>query len=825
MMPSAQRRSGTACRAYPSQYRLRLFCLLISLTSSASLAFAQTRPPEAVYVHWDRDVYAAGTTAWFKAYVVSDHAFSSLSTVLHVRLSAPSGAPVVHSTLPLVGGTAYGQIALPDTLRTGFYLIQAFTPGMLGLQNVTVYERRFLIAGMGPLIPTTRSPAPSVLQVRLFPESGRLLTGVPNRVAFHGRVSDGMGRDFRGRIVDDTGLEVAEVASFRDGRGSFVLNPQKGRAYNLEVDSEDKAYSFPLPSHESDVVAFGVEAHPEGFVFTLHDRTPAVERRAASVIGEMQGRTVFRVEVPADRRDVRAVIRTDSETIRSGILTFRVLNTDGMPLAERKVFVDQPGSEVEADIVWDTLDYSPRSTNRFTLKSAKPLDGAFSLSVHDGAPDPLGGYPSSMKADLLLKPSLPGWFGEDAGWYFTAGKDSATKGLDLLLLTEGWSRIDWNRKAAKENSQSANPDPGFIEVSGVLDEPVKSSPRRIMMLMEGPAFGRRTEFADVDARGRFRIDSLLFFGDANLSFFDPSVKKGKPLKVTLSSTPVGATMSSSKVPSRFSMAGAVNGDSDASTLPLERPPGRYDSSVAMKEIVVSARAKTPAQRLNEKYAKGFFEDGEERLLDLTDPGEQPVQLNIFEYLKFRVPGIQVMDPNYEVASMPGLGDDPFNDPQGYRVFYRQQPSVSSLGNIPMAVYLNEVQTSTNVVATIPANQFVMVKVFSTFAPAPGGGAGGALALYTRDPSFVADGRSVAPVRYKGFDIVREFPDADPRLSAAASKGTDDRRTFLWRPNLRLESGSATFRFLSNDRPSRYRISLRGMTSDGRMLSVDRTVQK
>jgi hypothetical protein len=496
-----------------------------------------------------------------------------------------------------------------------------------------------------------------------------------------------------------------------------------------------------------------------------------------------------------------------------------------MLLAERKVFVDQPDSDCGADIVWDTLDFSPRSTNRFTLKSAKPLQGEFSVSVHDGTPDPFGGSDASMKADLLLKPSLPGWHGEDAGWYFTTGKDSAREGLDLLLLTEGWSRIDWNRNDVKGNSKPPTSDPGFIEVSGVLDEPVKSSPRRIMMLMEGPAFGRRTEFADVDAKGRFRIDSLLFFGDVNLSFFDPSVKKGKPLKVTLTSAPVGAGSASSKFPSRFQRAGPAYGDPDPSWLATGTPAGRFDSSVAMKEIVVTATAKTPSQRLNDRYAKGLFADGEQRLIDLTDPNEQPVQQNIFEYLKFRVPGIQVMDPNYEVAAMPGLGDDPFNDPQGYRVYYRQQPSVSSLGNIPMAVYLNEVQTSNSVVATIPANQFVMVKVFSTFAMAPGGGAGGALALYTRDPAYTGGGQSVGPIRYKGFDIVREFPDVDPRLSASAAKDVDERRTFLWRPRISLASGAASMRFSSNGNPVRYRVSVRGMTFDGRILSLDRTVQK
>lgn len=816
---------GKVCSAYGGITMKRFIPLIIPFISvlvPLARVQAQSTPPEAVHVHWDRDVYSAGMTAWFKAYVVSDHSLSARSTLLHVRISGREGATVALATLPVIGGTAAGQILIPDTVRTGVYILQAFTPGMVARGTTGVYERRVFIAGVPVAKGPSTPPTTPTLQVSFYPESGILLTGVQNRVAFRARHTDGRHIDIRGRIVDDTGLETGEAVVFRQGMGVFEVTPQAGRSYALEVDAEGSTRSFPLPSHRSDGVVMGVAPHPEGFVFTLRDRSQTPERRAAEVVGEMQGRTVFRVGVPVDRRDIRGVIRTDPETIRTGVLTFSAVNRDGMPLAERKVFVRLPDASPVLDLFWDTLDFSPRSSNRFTLKSGQPLDGDFSVSVNDGAIDPTGDASSPMLADLLLKPWLPGWTGLDADWYFKADRDSADKGLDMLMMTEGWSRIEWKDTRAQGNLKDQKGDPGFIVVSGVVEEPIRASPRRIMMLMEGPAFGRRTEYADVDAKGRFRIDSLLFFGDAGLSFFDPSVKKGKPLKVTLTSPPTGISQATFSFPSRFPKTATLPGVPDPSPVSAI---GMFDSAVAMREIVVKAAAKSPKQRMNERYAHGFFADGEERLIDLTDPDEQPVQQNIFEYLKFRVPGIQVADPNYEVASMPGLGDDPFNDPQGYRVFYRQQPSISSMGNIPMAIYLNEVQTSNSVVATIPANQFVMVKVFSTFAPAPGGGAGGALALYTRDPFIPGDGQTFAPIRYKGFDIVREFPEPDPRLSSEASKAVDERRTFLWRPRLSMSKGIATLRFFSNAKPSTYRVSVRGVTADGRIVSLDRTVEK
>ena len=98
-------------------------------------------------------------------------------------------------------------------------------------------------------------------------------------------------------------------------------------------------------------------------------------------------------------------------------------------------------------------------------------------------------------------------------------------------------------------------------------------------------------------------------------------------------------------------------------------------------------------------------------------------------------------------------------------------------------------------------------------------------LYTKDPVFNPGGSSVAPIRYKGFDIVREFPETDYRKSPGLMKERDERRTLLWRTRPVMSAAGTSFTFFSNERPVRYRVSVRGMTHDGRILSVDRIVQK
>jgi hypothetical protein len=806
--------------------------LLISFAPGIILAQDRRPPPavpygrESVYEHWDRDTYAPGETAWFKAYVMSGHEYSTQSTVLYTDLLDPSLRLLKRVLSPLFNGRAAGQIELPDTLGAGIYIIRAFTAGMAGQSPHPFFEKTLRITGpvmpgrmTGKMLPATR------LQVGFYPESGTLLAGQQNTVAFRASADGGRPASLRGTLVDDSGVTVVQVHTYCMGRGRFTFVPAQGRRYSLKIDTLDADYGFPLPLPVSRGTLLKVAPHAEGFVFELIDNSTDEERLPAALVGRMQGRTVFRVEIPAGKRNLRGLIRTDPETIREGILTFSLLNRDGMPLADRLVFVRRPESRVEAELKWDSVSFTPGGVNRFSVTLKEPVTAGLSVSVSDAASDPVPDEHASILSHMLLRADLPGVV-EDPDWYFTADADSAATGLDLLMMTNGWSAYEWKKTETASAPAAQIPDPKYISVSGVVQDPgasLKAPGSRIMMVMTGSTFGKRVEYADLDAGGRFRIDSLLFFGKANLTFVDISSKKSRPLKVILTSPQPDS------VPLR-----AVSGGWRPGQIPgyawepvkgqeAATRTGLSDTVRSLKEVIVGAKRKTPSQRLNEQYASGMFADGESRLIDLVNGTDILVQQNIFEYLKFRVPGLQVAEPNTEVGSMPALGEDPFNDPSGYRLYYRQQPTISSLGNIPMAIYLNEVQTSTSVIATIPANQIVMLKLFSSFAAAPGGGAGGALAIYTKDPTFTGDLKQPPPIEYRGFTVIKTYPTAD--IEKMPAGGTDMRKTLVWMPDLIITDGKGPVpvRFRDADGVKSFRIRIQGMTADGRFISIERSL--
>jgi hypothetical protein len=91
-------------------------------------------------------------------------------------------------------------------------------------------------------------PVPVVvnkLSVEFYPEGGDLIAGVPNRIYFQARTPLGKPAQMSGRIVDQAGAKVAEVATLSDdaepginqGQGRFTFTPQIGVNYKLLVDN------------------------------------------------------------------------------------------------------------------------------------------------------------------------------------------------------------------------------------------------------------------------------------------------------------------------------------------------------------------------------------------------------------------------------------------------------------------------------------------------------------------------------------------------------------------------------------------------------------
>ena len=231
--------------------------------------------------------------------------------------------------------------------------------------------------------------------------------------------------------------------------------------------------------------------------------------------------------------------------------------------------------------------------------------------------------------------------------------------------------------------------------------------------------------------------------------------------------------------------------------------------VVLSEVVLKSKKRSPIEELDQKYTSGAFSGDTRKTFDLLHADDVVAYQNIFEYLESRVPGM--------ITGRSETGD--------YFAYFRQTSTISSLGNQGMDIFLDEVLTDANTVATIHPNQIALVKVYSNFVGTTGGGSGGVLAIYLKKGEDLFNSLPSAgeTIRYRGFSVIREFYSPNYAVPAQNSAAPDQRITLHWKPDLFVSgvNPKLPIQFYNNDRTRSFKIVVEGMTVDGKFVLIEK----
>ncbi len=766
-------------------------------------------PIEKVYLHFDRDNYIAGETAWFKAYLYSDYQPDTISTSLYVELSDDAGVVLSRVVLPVLLGTASGQLALADSLETGYYLIRAYSPTMLNQDAGFLYKKAVFIYGRKNK--TTSPVKEKMTRLEFFPEGGNLVSGFLNSVAFKITNELGLPVAASGSILNEKKELVTTFAAYHDGMGMFELSPIAGEKYTaiVEGDASGKKYELPEPTEKG--IALTVMPHPQGNFFEIRQRTDNPAFQVAYMIGQMQHHIVFKQEFKTTKEEMQGLINT--QKLHSGILQVTFFNKDDQPLAERLCFVDNKEYILPGQLSTDTLNIALKGKNRFTLELKDTVKGSFSVSIIDQQYDQRTARARNIFSDLLLTSDLKGYIQEPA-YYFSGTNDSIKTSLDLVMMTNGWRRFAWTELSQKATRPLGYQDGSYITLSGKVNlrdtkKPFTEKPMLLLLITADST--RSMQMINTDKQGYFRLDSMLFFGKSKVLFSDITGKKSQYIDAQLSADSLSRGFFLPAVSPQFFLLPDANSMINKHGLTADYEAILKSRGFMLEGVTVKTKKKNPLQELDEKYTSGMFSGDAIKTIDLVSTIDAETYQNIFEYLRFRVPGIEVV-----------------NDGIDYGIYYRQNATVSSLGNPSMILYLNEIETDPSVIATIPANQIAMVKLYSSFAGAAGNAMGGVLSLYTKKGADMNDiMQSPADmVSYNGYSVIKEFYAPDYTVNKSAATQTDNRITLDWRPNIVLNNLNprVPLTFYNNDRAKGFKVVIEGMTLDGRMLMIEKTIE-
>jgi hypothetical protein len=127
--------------------KTKLFCFLIMLYSNTTVSAQDNHASlrqEKVFLHTDRNIYMAGENLFYTVYLQGNP--GQTSKYVYLVLRDFRSVHVAELRIEIINGSAFGNISLSDTLRTGIYQIVSYTNCMRNNSEETYFNKEIIIA-------------------------------------------------------------------------------------------------------------------------------------------------------------------------------------------------------------------------------------------------------------------------------------------------------------------------------------------------------------------------------------------------------------------------------------------------------------------------------------------------------------------------------------------------------------------------------------------------------------------------------------------------------------------------------------------------------
>jgi len=759
--------------------------------------------PEKVWLHYDKDVYQAGETIWFKAYLMDGLFPAQQTKTIYIDWVGDNGEVLAHTVSPVVEGTSNGQLDIPDNYTGNFIHVKSYTKWMLNFDSSFIYSKDIRILNKN--ISTKAISTASITTVDFFPEGGDAIAGISNRVAFKAADQYGLPVSIRGVIEDNKGTLIDSFRTKHDGMGSFIFTPIAGTIYQAKwKDGKGIAHTSELPTVKTSGTSLQVVISEKKRIVTIQSNAAEDRFKMLHLVGTMNGGIAFKSEVNlAATKISRKVIPT--ENLPSGILTITVFDADWNAIAERITFIDNGDYSFATSLEVVHWGLNKRAQNDIRLNVPAGLQGAnLSVSITDAGIE--ADSSSSIITHFLLTGDLKGYV-HNPSYYFSSKADSIINNLDLVMLTHGWRRFKWEDITKGKLPEIQQPrDSSYLSLSGKVYGVTKSQlsgKESIFLFLTQKDSATQTVLTPINRDGTFKEPDFIFFDTLKVYYqLKSKLFSSAEAKFMTERLSTPNYLSASKNFIKFKPTSDTSGLYRHTLLAAELVRlQRMQKGKLMENIIVTAKSKPLLKQMDEKYTKGLFSGGDGYQFDLANDPMALGQMNVFNYLQGKVAGLQINSTG-------------------------STPTLSWRGGSPQ-LFLDEMPIDAEFLNTIPVSDIAFVKVFRP--PFMGGfnGSGGAIAVYTRkgdDTRSKPGGLNTNTII--GYTPIREFYSPNYSRFDKRNEQPDVRTTLYWNPLLLVNpnSTSVQLQFYNNDVSKSFRVVIEGISKEGLVTHHEEVIE-
>ena len=475
-----------------------------------AMHFNRVVPQEKVYLHLDNMGYFENEQIWFKAYLTRTDTGrpSDLSKVLYVELLNMSGDVIKTTKWPVDSlGQSHGDMKLDSLLGSGYYEVRAYTRYMTNWganacfsRVVPVFKKPKEEGDYSDLTITTRlfrhrdpnnrdrsdslylkameegvngGELAKTISAQFFPEGGKMIMGKRCRVAVMVVDDNGHPYEAEGHVVSASGDILASVSTDSLGRDVFEITPDGG-TMTMQMRNKKKGdgravQSFELPRAEQEGCSLSMDVVSDDMLATIQC-SDGMKGRTLGCVLMNNGNIIYCDTMSASPL---TEIELDRSRQKPGVSQFTVFDTDGRILAERMFFICPPkDTKGHVTVTSKTDRLKPCGKVSLTL-SAQP-NSTLSFSAIDGE-TMTNGMQGNMNTWMLLSSDVKGYI-SNVDYYFEADDTEHRKAADLLMLTQGWRRYDWELMSGQKDFDRPQPVEDKFYVFGKLNAYRKRNP-------------------------------------------------------------------------------------------------------------------------------------------------------------------------------------------------------------------------------------------------------------------------------------------------------------------------------------------------------------
>ncbi len=782
---------------------------------TALVNYTANAPQEKLYVQFDNGKYAPGQTIWYKAYLMNGFQPSFISKNFYIDWYNQNGV-LIHSTItPIIDSYSSGNFKVPDNFNGNILNAVAYTKWMRNFDSTYFYKQQFPILNNRTQSSDISANVDSTT-VQFLAESGSFISNKINIIAFKAINGKGLPVNIKGVIRNDNNDSITSFKTLHDGMGKFQLIPNQEEHYTaFWKNASGELHKTKLPLPENNGLNIIIEPGRSNRIFHIQRTGTAGESLSqTTLVGQMNGSILFTSKIDLSEKESITSILPLSKML-TGLLQLTLFDKNNTPVCERILFVKNEDYKFNVTVNVDTLITTKRGKNVVEFELQDSIYANLSLAITDASlnDDPQ----NNIISHLLLNGELSGNI-YNPTYYFNSTADSVSNHLDLVMLTNGWRRYNWQQILSKQQKELVFPkDTGYQTLNGQIADYASRKNKKsesINLIFVGKDSSNNMITLPISENGTFTSNNAILYDTVKIYYKinGTTAISNKNLYIKNDLFKINTLKPFSNNLINYD----TTGFSKLQVLINEKI--RFDSINrynTLKQVTVYAKQKTRIQELDKRYTLGIFSGEAAASFDMNTLENAAHQSSIFDFLTGKVPGLQFT--NGASGTIKEVA-----------VFRGGRPTF----------YLNENPINEIDIDNIEMSDIAYVKVFNPpFLSGANIASGvskvhessGAIAIYTKkgedlkskSNNFQASGLDYAT--NIGYTTPKEFYAPNYAEIEQASKFKDIRTTLLWNPWITLNklNRKVKFSFYNNDVTTKFRLILEGMNSKGQLISINK----